>query len=96
MERSLDVQRAEFSKSSFLATPLSGLIIWLMVGIAGLTRPATATVWVLFIGTGSHFHVRIYCADDDRPMCKDRPPFYSWHQSPDQAPAVATLKPNES
>jgi len=44
----------------------------------------------------SHFHVRVYCADDDRPMCKDRPPFYSWHQSADQAPAVATLKPNES
>jgi penicillin-insensitive murein endopeptidase len=44
----------------------------------------------------SHFHVRVYCADDDRPMCKDRPPFYSWHQRADQAPAVATLKPNES
>jgi penicillin-insensitive murein endopeptidase len=44
----------------------------------------------------SHFHVRVYCADDDRPMCKDRPPFYSWHQSADQAPALATLKPNES
>ena len=44
----------------------------------------------------SHFHVRIYCSDDDRPMCKDRPPFYSWHQRPETAPAVATLKPNES
>ena len=44
----------------------------------------------------SHFHVRIYCADDDRPMCKDRPPFYSWHQRPDSAPSVASVKPNES
>jgi penicillin-insensitive murein endopeptidase len=44
----------------------------------------------------SHFHVRIYCADDDRPMCKDRPPFYAWHQSADQAPAVSALKPNDS
>ncbi len=44
----------------------------------------------------SHFHVRVYCADDDRPMCKDRPPFYSWHQRADEAPAVAALKPNES
>jgi penicillin-insensitive murein endopeptidase len=44
----------------------------------------------------SHFHVRIYCADDDRPMCKDRPPFYSWHQRADQSPSVATFKPNES
>lgn len=44
----------------------------------------------------SHFHVRVYCAGDDQPMCKDRPPFYSWHQSREQAPAVATVKPNES
>jgi len=44
----------------------------------------------------SHFHVRIYCADDDRPMCKDRPPFYAWHQSPEEAPAVSALMPNDS
>ncbi len=44
----------------------------------------------------SHFHVRIYCSDDDRPMCKDRPPFYAWHQRADQAPAVSALKPNDS
>jgi murein endopeptidase len=44
----------------------------------------------------SHFHVRIYCSDDDRPMCKDRPPFYAWHQGADQAPAISALKPNDS
>jgi len=44
----------------------------------------------------SHFHVRVYCADDDRPMCKDRPPFYSWHQDATQKPAVAALTPNDS
>ena len=44
----------------------------------------------------SHFHVRIYCSDDDRPMCKDRPPFYAWHDRPTQAPAVSTLQPNDS
>ena len=44
----------------------------------------------------SHFHVRIYCADDDRPMCKDRPPFHSWHQRADEAPAIAAIRPNES
>ena len=60
MERSLDVQRAEFSKSSFLATPLSGLIIWLIVGIAGLTLPNTITVWVLFIGTGSIVYLALF------------------------------------
>jgi len=44
----------------------------------------------------SHFHVRIYCADDDRPMCKDRPPFYAWHQPAEEAPAVSVLEPNDS
>lgn len=44
----------------------------------------------------SHFHVRIYCADDDRPMCKDRPPFYAWHQMPEQAPTVSAIQPNDS
>ena len=44
----------------------------------------------------THYHVRIYCADDDRPMCKDRPPFYPWHQQPKTAPPVASVKRNES
>jgi penicillin-insensitive murein endopeptidase len=44
----------------------------------------------------SHFHVRVYCADDDQPMCKDRPPFYAWHQSAHEAPAVSALSPNDS
>jgi penicillin-insensitive murein endopeptidase len=26
----------------------------------------------------SHFHVRIYCAADDRPRCVDAPPFHAW------------------
>ena len=60
MERSLEVQRQEFSKASFLATPLSGLIIWLIVGIAGLTLPETAVVWVLFIGTGSIVYLALF------------------------------------
>ncbi len=32
--------------------PLSGLIIWTLIGIAGVLLPARQTVWVLFIGTG--------------------------------------------
>jgi penicillin-insensitive murein endopeptidase len=27
----------------------------------------------------SHFHVRIYCAPADRPLCKDVSPFWSWY-----------------
>ncbi|MBN2817561.1 MAG: hypothetical protein JXP36_01240 [Bacteroidales bacterium] len=51
--RTLDEQRNEYSKRKFLATPLSGLIAWLIVGIAGITMPPSISVWVLFIATGS-------------------------------------------
>lgn len=44
----------------------------------------------------THYHVRIYCSDDDRPMCKDRPPFYAWHQRPTDTPTLSALKPNDS
>jgi penicillin-insensitive murein endopeptidase len=33
----------------------------------------------------SHFHVRIYCAPSDRPMCRDVAPFWAWY------PGVAPL-----
>ncbi len=60
MERSLEQQRREFSNRSFLATPLAGLIAWLVVGISGLLFPDTITVWVLFIGTGSIVYLALF------------------------------------
>ena len=27
----------------------------------------------------SHFHVRIYCPNEDRPYCQDRPPYFAWY-----------------
>ncbi len=30
----------------------------------------------------SHFHVRIFCATDDRPRCNDAQPFYPWLDRP--------------
>jgi murein endopeptidase len=44
----------------------------------------------------THFHVRIYCASDDRPMCKDRPPFYAWRQQSDELPTLSARVPNDS
>lgn len=44
----------------------------------------------------THFHVRVFCADDDQPQCKDRPPFYAWHEKPGEAPTVSVVKPDES
>lgn len=60
VNRTLDEQRREFSNRRLLATPLAGIIIWLIVGIAGLTLPVKFTVWVLFIGTGSIVYLAMF------------------------------------
>ncbi len=60
ISRTLEEQRREFASRKFLATPLAGLIVWLIVGIAGLTLPITATVWILFIGTGSIVYLGMF------------------------------------
>ena len=60
MERTLEIQRKEFSKGSFLATPLSGLIAWLIIGISGILFPDRITVWVLFIGTGGIVYLALF------------------------------------
>jgi len=52
-KRTLEEQRVEFTNRKFIATPLAGLIVWLIVGIASIFLPIRATVWILFIGTGS-------------------------------------------
>ncbi|WP_262731955.1 DUF7010 family protein [Gaetbulibacter sp. NE] len=59
-ERTLEVQRTEFKNGKFIATPLAGLIAWLLVGISGLTLSVQTTVWVLFIATGSIVYLGIF------------------------------------
>lgn len=56
----LEEQRKEFANRKFLATPVAGLIAWLMVGIAGLIFPDRITVWVLFIATGSIVYLALF------------------------------------
>jgi hypothetical protein len=51
--RSLEEQKNEFKNSKLLATPIAGLIAWLMVLLSGLLLSAEITVWVLFVATGS-------------------------------------------
>jgi len=58
--KTLEEQRAEFIKRKFLATPLSGLIAWLLVCVSGLLFPDRITVWVLFIGTGSIVYLALF------------------------------------
>ncbi|MGG5485444.1 DUF7010 family protein [Gaetbulibacter sp. PBL-D1] len=59
-KRTLEAQRTEFKNGKFIATPLAGLIAWLLVGISGLTLSAQTTVWVLFIATGSIVYLGIF------------------------------------
>ena len=58
--RTLEEQRTEFSKRKFLATPIAGLIAWLLVGFSGVTMPLAITVWVLFIATGSIVYLALF------------------------------------
>ncbi len=51
--RTLEKQKEEFKQSKLLATPIAGLIAWLIVFISGLFLSDEITVWVLFIATGS-------------------------------------------
>lgn len=60
IKRTLEEQRIEYTNRNFIATPLAGLIAWLIVGIAGLTLSMQATVWVLFIATGSIVYLGLF------------------------------------
>ncbi|TDQ06234.1 DUF7010 family protein [Pedobacter metabolipauper] len=51
--RTLEEQKNEFKQSKLLATPIAGLIAWLIVFISGLFLSEQITVWVLFFATGS-------------------------------------------
>ena len=59
-KRTLEEQRKDFTNRKFLATPYAGLIVWLIIGIAGLIFPVRVTVWVLFIGTGSIVYLAMF------------------------------------
>lgn len=75
MARTLEEQRKEFAARKFLATPLAGLIVWLTIGIAGLTLSTFVTVWVLFIGTGSIVYLGMFISKftGENFLDKDKP-----------------------
>ena len=75
MSRTLEDQRLEFANRSFLATPLSGLIVWVIIGIAGAYFPAEIAVWTLFIGTGSIVYLGLFISKftGENFLAKDRP-----------------------
>lgn len=51
-QRSLEVQREEFSRSRFLAMPLAGVLIWSFLLITGALLPMNLALLALYIGTG--------------------------------------------
>ena len=60
MDKTIEEQRIEFTNRKFIATPLAGMIAWLITGISGLLFPAEITVWVLFIATGSIVYLGLF------------------------------------
>lgn len=44
----------------------------------------------------NHFHVRIYCAQDDRPRCRDSAPYWPWYQGTSVASAATTRDLSQS
>lgn len=57
--RSLDQQLQEFRQRRFLATPLSGAIVWLILIFTGLFLTPKAQVLAVFVGTGSIVYVAL-------------------------------------
>lgn len=50
--RTLEEQKKEFKKGKLLATPIAGVIAWLIIGIGGMFLPLTGKVLLLFFATG--------------------------------------------
>ena len=60
MERTLEEQRIEFANQKFLATPLAGLIVWTIIGFAGIFFSDFIAVWSIFVGTGSIVYLGMF------------------------------------
>jgi len=53
MDRSLDIQRLEYSQRRMTAMPLAGMIAWAMVAVAGSLLDTLDAAMALFAATGS-------------------------------------------
>lgn len=58
--RTLEEQKKEFKSRKLIATPIAGLLVWLIVGISGIFLSPTGKVWVLFIATGSIVYLGMF------------------------------------
>lgn len=60
MVRSLEQQRQEFASRRLMATPLAGLIAWLVIGVSALFLEPFALCMVLFVATGSIVYLAMF------------------------------------
>jgi hypothetical protein len=60
MERSLDIQRAEYARRRLVAMPLAGTIAWAGVAAAGLVLDTFGAAMALFVATGSIVYLGIF------------------------------------
>jgi hypothetical protein len=74
-ELTLDQQRVEFAKRKFIAMPLAGTIVWLIIGIAGTQLAAVKMLWICYIGTGSIAYLGMFISKftGENFMDKSRP-----------------------
>lgn len=56
----LEEQKQAFKRQKLLATPIAGLLAWLIVGIASIFLSPVGKVWVLFIATGSIVYLGMF------------------------------------
>ena len=73
--RTLEVQKNEFKQRKLLATPLAGLIAWVVVGLSGLFLSERTTVLVLFAATGSIVYLALIISKftGENHLKKDKP-----------------------
>ncbi|MCP4092418.1 MAG: hypothetical protein GY747_03125 [Planctomycetes bacterium] len=58
--RTLEEQREEYAHRRFLATPLTGTVVWFAVAVSSLFLSPVQTVWILFVGTGSIGYISLF------------------------------------
>ncbi|MDT0596414.1 DUF7010 family protein [Glaciecola petra] len=62
MNHSLDEQRAIFCQNRFLAMPLTGAIVWALIGIIALFADEMVKTYAVWFGCGSIFYLAIIVA----------------------------------
>lgn len=59
-EMTLEEQREEYSNSRFLAMPLAGMIMWLLVAVASQFIPEGMIVLTTYMLVGSIFYLGVF------------------------------------